>query len=68
MLKPFFTLLLFVCLMFGSCQKCADCALIANDGIKTDTTYNEYCGSVLDDIEETSSYSKNGVTYKWNCE
>jgi hypothetical protein len=51
-----------------SCQKCAECALIANNGTSSDTTYNEYCGNVLDDIEATPNYTKNGVTYKWSCE
>lgn len=68
MFKFFAPIALFVVILFCSCQKCADCALIANDGSKTDTTFNEYCGRVLDDIEETPAYTKNGVRYRWDCD
>ena len=54
-------------LLLNSCQKCAECARVSIENTTIDSTFREYCGGDLKEIQKIPSYKLNGVTYKWVC-
>lgn len=60
-------------LTFDSCSNCRECTLTITtkfsngDTDKSEETA-EYCGQALRDIEDTETYTKDSLSYRWECE